>query len=229
MHIKDKVVFITGGASGIGLATAKKLLSEDAKVVVYSRNAREIDDEFDKKNSLLIEGDVCDRSKTKKAVEAAIKKFGALDILINNAGVAQRKDFMDTTEKDWDFIFDVNIKGMFTVTQEALRVMDSKDKIIVNIASGAGIYGIGGLPIYSASKAAVINFTQSLSQELKERKIKVFCIAPGSTDTKMFSSLFPETKARHTPEQVAEVIYEAIIGEIKPDENLIVDVFYHAR
>ncbi|MCX6702566.1 MAG: SDR family NAD(P)-dependent oxidoreductase, partial [Candidatus Wolfebacteria bacterium] len=145
------------------------------------------------------------------------------------AGVAKDGSFIKSIEEDWDFMWSVNVKGVFLVTQEALRVMgEGKDKVIINIASGAGIHGIGDLSIYSATKAAVINFTQSLNDELKD-KVRVITVAPGSTDTKMFHSLWPSEKARHTPEQVGEVIYKTITGEILPDEHFIVDVFYHTR
>ena len=229
MNTKGKVVFITGGVSGIGLATAKKFLSEGAKVVIYSKNIKELSEELGG-NALVIEGDVCSREQVKKAIKTTIQKFGKLDVLINNAGVAQRKLFLETQEKDWDFIFSVNVKGVFVVTQEALKIMGSgEDKVIINIASGAGIYGIAELSIYSATKAAVINFTLSLSQELASRKIRVITVAPGSVDTQMFHSLFKARTPSHTPEEVAEIIYETAIGKIKPDDRLIVDVFHHTR
>ena len=253
MEIKDKVVFITGGASGIGLVTAERLSKEGAKIAVYSHDADKIDKS---KGFLVFEGDICDRERVKEAIAETIKKFGSLDILINNAGVAQRKDFIKTTETDWDLILDVNLKGTFTVTQEAIKTMrngsilrtsdvrniDNKfnlgtsdvqrlrnERLIINISSGAGLYGIEGLSVYSAAKAGLIAFTQALAEEINPFGIKVVAITPGSTDTKMFREAFPNEKPQHTPEQVAEVIYKTIIGEIKPDDRLVVDVFYHTR
>lgn len=243
MEIKDKVVFITGGASGIGLATAERLSKEGAKIAVYSHDADKIDKS---KGFLVFEGDICDRERVKEAIAEAVKKFGSLDILINNAGVVQEKNFIETTEKDWDFILDVNLKGTFTVTQEAIKTMRNgsilrtsdvrngvqrlrNERLIINISSGAGLYGIEGLSVYSAAKAGLIAFTQALAEEINPFGIKVVAITPGSTDTKMFREAFPNEKPQHTPEQVAEVIYKTIIGEIKPDDRLVVDVFYHTR
>jgi len=232
MSVKNKIIFITGGATGIGLATAEKLSKEGAKVAIYSYGADNIDKS---KGFLAFEGDICDREQVRKAIAETVKKFGGLDILINNAAVAQRKSFMETTEKDWDFILDVDLKGTFTVTQEAIKVMRSgrlemrNEKLIINISSGAGLYGIEGLSVYSAAKAGLIAFTQALAKETNHFGIKVVAITPGSTDTKMFREAFPNEKPQHTPEQVAEVIYKTIIGEIKPDDRLVVDVFHHTR
>lgn len=233
MDIKNKVVFITGGASGIGLAIAKKLAKENANVVIYSRNIKNLDKgDFNLKKTLIIKGDVTKRIQVKKAMEKTVKKFDGLDILINNAGVAKKENFLETTERDWDFIINVNIKGVFICIQEfakAKNIKRGKERIIINIASGAGIYGIDEIAVYSATKAAVINIAQGLNEEFKNLGIKFVAICPGSTDTKMFKNLFPKEKPYHTPEEVAEVVFKTITGKIKSDERLIVDVFHHAR
>ncbi|MCX7616273.1 MAG: SDR family oxidoreductase [Patescibacteria group bacterium] len=234
MNLKNKVVFLTGGSSGIGLATAKKLLLEGAKVTIYSLEIPK-DEEIKKiaanENALIIKGDICKAQEVAKAVSATLSKFQKIDILINNAAVAQRKKFIQTTKKDWDFLIDVNIKGTLTVTKEVLKEMIANPKggMIINIASGAGVLGIGELSLYSLTKAALINFSQSLSQELSDYGIKVLAITPGSTDTQMFRKLFGERKAFHSAEEVAEVIIKSIKEEIKPDERLIIDVFHHTR
>ncbi len=244
MDIKGKTVLITGGAEGIGLAIAKKLLAEGANVVIFSLDADDnLRGSFNSEKVLALKGNVRFRNQVKKAMRKAVKKFGAIDVLINNAGVAKRENFMQTDNKDWDFIFDVNVKGIFICAQEFVRTRinaDLKKRInadakptdsgmVINIASGVGIYGSAGLAVYSASKAAVINISQSLNDELKDVGVGFVAVCPGSTDTKMYHNLFPERKPHHTPEQVAEVIYKTITGEIKPDDRLIVDVFQHAR
>lgn len=242
MDIKGKTIFITGGATGIGLETAKKFVAEGANVVVYSRDT--IGSEaltFPGDRALVIEGDVCDRSRVKSAIMQAKERFGGIDVLVNNAGVAQRKRFEDTTEAEWHNMINVNLCGMFTVTQEVLRAMDAKGaktdhdgcgvgrKCIVNISSGSGLFGIPELAVYSATKAAVIAFTQALSAELAQSGIDVITVTPGSVGTDMFKELFKGKDPHHTPADVAETIYRTVIGEIKPDDRLIVDTFYHQR
>lgn len=239
MELKNKSVFITGGGAGIGLAAAKKLFAEGAKVAIYSLD---IDEEKIKKEMLagaagrendvlVITGDIMDRWKAGKALKDCAEKFGSLDILINNAGAAHRKNFESTDEKEWDFILNVNFKGTLIVTQEALKIMraETGDKLIINISSGAGLYGVKGLSIYSAAKAAIIAFTQALAGELNGTNIKAVTITPGSVATDMFKSLFPDEKPHHTPEEVASVIYKTITGKIEPDHKLVVDTFYHTR
>jgi 3-oxoacyl-[acyl-carrier protein] reductase len=242
MEIKGKTVFITGAASGIGLETAKKFICEGANVTIYSRGTMGIPDGlFEDSHILLHEGDVCDRDEVGRAVNETMKKFGSLDVLINNAGVAQRKRFEDILEDEWNKMLNVNLCGMFIVTQEALKAMDTgvaetdhdgctvKRKCIINISSGAGLFGIPELSIYSATKAAVIAFTQALSGELVQSGIDVITITPGSVDTGMFKKLFEGKTPHHSPEDVADVIYKTVIGEIKPDNRMIVDTFYHQR
>jgi NAD(P)-dependent dehydrogenase (short-subunit alcohol dehydrogenase family) len=232
ISLNNKTIFITGGGTGIGLASAEKFIKEGANVVIFTKTLELNGKKYPIQKTLIIQGDVTKRTEVRKAMEEGIKKFGSLDILINNAGVAKRENFLETNEKDWDFVIDVNVKGIFICIQEFIKALKkdslkTEGKIIVNISSGAGIYGVDEIAVYSATKAAVINITQGLNEELKNLGIKFVTVCPGSTDTKMFKGLFPEEKPYHTPEQVAGVIYKTITGEIKPDERLIVDVFHH--
>ena len=232
ISLNNKTIFITGAGSGIGLASAKRFLSQGANVVIFTKNSPT--EKIEDKKLLIIEGDVTSRRQVKKAIKKGIKRFGSLDILINNAGVAKRENFLETDEKDWDFVISVNMKGVFICIQEFVKscqksITGCAEKMIINIASGAGIYGVEEIAVYSATKAAVINITQGLNDELKDLGIKFAAVCPGSTKTKMFKDLFPKEKPYHTPEQIAEVIYRTAAEEIKPDERLIVDVFHHIR
>ena len=248
ISLNNKTIFITGAGSGIGLATAKKFASQGANVVIFTKT--EPAEKIEGDNILIIKGDVTSRANVKKAIQKGIKKFGSLDILINNAGVAKRGDFLKTTEKDWDFVIGVNMKGVFICMQEFIKARMSADRarintdknirnnpssnpnesaLIINIASGAGIYGVEEIAVYSATKAAVINITQGVDEELKNLGMRFIAVCPGSTKTRMFEGLFPDLKAYHTPEQIADVICKTATGEIKPDDRLIVDVFHHIK
>ena len=225
-------VFITGGATGIGKATTDILLANGWHVAVYTNTIpTNAETKAWLKNPLLAvyKGNICNATSVKSALQKAIKKFGPISVLINNAAIAESKEFIHTSKKDWDTIIDVNIKGTLTVTKETLSFMKKQESgLIVNIASGAGLFGIKDLSIYSLTKAALINFSQSLAQEIKKDGIRVITITPGSTHTSMFHTCFPGQKPFHTPQQVAAVIVRAIEGNIRPNKQLVVDTFKHA-
>jgi len=233
ISLKNKTVFITGATSGIGLETAKLFLEEGANVVIYSitiPDLPEVKEVQKHPHAFVIKGDIQDKKAVAEAVKKSIKKFGQIDILINNAAIAQRKNFIDTTADDWDALIDVNIKGTLIVTHEVLKEMLAKKSgTIINISSGAAFDGIGHLSLYSLTKAAVMNFSQSLYEEVSNKGINVLTVAPGSTDTEMFRKAFPGHKPHHTPRQVAEIIVKAAKKEIHPDDKLVVDVFYHTQ
>jgi 3-oxoacyl-[acyl-carrier protein] reductase len=233
MDDKNKTAFITGGSSGIGLETAHLLLEKGYAVAIYSNvipKTTEVQFIASHRHGLVIKGDITDKKAVRAAVAQAQRRFKSIDILINNAAVAQNKPFADTTPKDWDFIIDTNIKGTLAVTHETLKVMRKQGSgMVINISSGAGTYGIRDLSIYSLTKAALINFTQSLSQEVADYGIEVLTITPGSTDTGMFKQLFPDDAAHHSPADVAAVILRAIEKDIAPDDRLIIDTFFHER
>jgi D-sorbitol dehydrogenase (acceptor) len=129
--------------------------------------------------------DVRDQQQAQAMVDTAVKELGGLDILVNNAGVGKIIPFLETTEQDWDFIFDVNCKGLLWCSQAAARVMieQGRDGKIINMASQAGRRGEALVLAYCASKACVISMTQSMALALAPHKINVNAIAPGIVDT----------------------------------------------
>ncbi len=233
MDIKNKVVFITGGATGIGLATTQRLVAEGARVAIYTRTTPQTAQVAALKENpdvIFFEGDIREENMVRAAAQKTKETFGSLDVLINNAAIAQRKPFIQTTAEDWNDLIDVNIKGTLAVTHAILQIMsEQKNGVIINIASGAGLYGIEDLSLYSLTKAAMINLAQSLADEVRADNIAVFSIAPGGTDTDMFRACFPGEPALQTPQQIADVILKSITGQITPDDRLIIDVFRHAH
>ena len=189
MRLKDKVAIVTGGAQGMGRAIAERYIAEGAKVVIADLNpdgARQTAEEIGSDGAAIsVAVDVRDQDQVRQMVEAAVSHFGGLDILVNNAGVGRILPFLETTVGDWDFMFDVNCKGMLWCSQAAARQMIAQERggKIVNMASQAGRRGEALALAYCASKACVISMTQSIALALAPHKINVNAIAPGIVDT----------------------------------------------
>jgi len=190
MRLEGKVAIVTGGAQGMGRAISLRCAGEGARVVVADRNlegaegvAQEIG--ADGGEALAFAVDVRDQGQIQRMVDATVERFGGVDILVNNAGVGKIIPFLETTEADWDFIFDINCKGLLWCSQAVARQMIAQGRggKIVNLASQAGRRGEALVLAYCASKACVINMTQSMALALAEHRINVNAIAPGIVDT----------------------------------------------
>lgn len=190
MRLQDKVAIVTGGGSGIGHGICLRLAEEGASVVVADLDADAADrvaGEISGQNGLAmgVRVDVRNQDSVQEMVDKAVETYGGIDILVNNAGVSKIIPFFETTEADWDFIFDVNCKGVLFCSQAVARVMIEQGRggKIVNLASQAGRRGEALVLAYCASKACVISMTQSTALALAEHKINVNAVAPGIVDT----------------------------------------------
>ena len=205
----NKNVIVTGGSRGIG-ATIVKLLAESGHNVVLNYNkseekAKQIQNEL-KQNGINIEifkADVSKREECKNLVEYAIEKLGYIDVLINNAGIAQFKVFTDITDEEWNNMLQTNLNSVFYMSQEvAKHMINRKEGNIINISSIWGLVGSSCEVHYSTSKAAINGMTKALAKELGPSNIKVNAIAPGLINTDMNSDIEPETMkeiAQETP------------------------------
>lgn len=207
-----KVAIVTGASSGIGLRTAELLASRGARVVVFARSKKKLAELAHRQGDqmLAVAGDVAREQDLERMFVACEERFGACDLLVNNAGMIDPKLLVKTTPQRWDRLFAVNVRSAFLASRRALPSMIKRgDGAIVNVASISGVVGpekFPGYVSYCASKAALIAFTEALAVEVKEHGIRVNCVSPGSVDTPMWKEAGGGAPAEMTPEEVAETI-----------------------
>jgi len=189
MRFEGKTALVTGGASGIGAATARRLVAEGARVAIGDVNedgAREIASELDGFGCRL---DVTDTVSVRAAVGAIEEKLGPVDVLVNNAGTDLFSFFVKTDPGLWDFVLGVNLRGVLAVTHAVLPGMqERRSGAIVNVASEAGRVGSQGSAVYSAAKAGVIGFTKAIAREAARYRVRVNAVAPGPIETPLLNA-----------------------------------------
>jgi NAD(P)-dependent dehydrogenase (short-subunit alcohol dehydrogenase family) len=203
--LEGKVALITGGDSGIGRAVAVMYAREGADVAIVYLPVEQSDAEMTQeaveqagRRALLLPGDVSDSSFCRSAIEATVKEFGKLDILVNNAAYQNRQpSIADLTEEQWDLTFRTNIYGYFHMAKAALSYL-KRGGTIINTGSITGLEGNKQLLDYASTKGAIHAFTKSLAQNLVEKGIRVNCVAPGPVWTPLNPS------DNRSPEEVAK-------------------------
>jgi NAD(P)-dependent dehydrogenase (short-subunit alcohol dehydrogenase family) len=182
--LEGKIAVITGGNSGIGLATAQRFVSDGAYVFITGRRQSELDEAVKQigTNVSGVQGDVSNLADLDRLYAAVKKQKGRIDILFANAGVGELAPLGTITEAHFDKTFGINVKGLLFTVQKALLLLQDGGSIILN-ASIAASKGLEGISVYSATKAAVRSFARSWTVELKHRKIRVNAISPGQIDT----------------------------------------------
>jgi NAD(P)-dependent dehydrogenase (short-subunit alcohol dehydrogenase family) len=186
-RLEGKVAVITGGNSGIGLATAKRFLDEEAKVAISGRDQKTLDEALKSlgKGVVAVKADTAKLEDIEKFLNEAVKKLGKIDILFVNAGVAKFSPITDVSEAQFDEQFDINIRGAYFTVQKALPHLNDGASIIFN-TSVAGSVGSPTTSAYSATKAALRSFARTAAAELVDRKIRVNAVAPGPIVTPIF-------------------------------------------
>jgi acetoin reductase-like protein len=230
VRLNGKIAIVTGGAQGMGRAISLRYAREGASVVVADMNiegARTVADEITSAGgkAVGVAVDVRDQQKVQAMVDAAVEHFGGLDILVNNAGVGKIIPFLDTTEADWDFMFDINCKGLLWCSQAAARQMIAQGRggKIVNLASQAGRRGEALVLAYCASKACVISMNQSIGLALAPHKINVNAIAPGIVDTPFWDEVdkqFAKLLNMEVGEPKRTFIQSIPLGRIEQPEDV---------
>ena len=173
MNLAGQTVLVTGGSKGIGRAICLALAMEGANIIIAARNESKIKEIVDKLKkmgckALAIQADVRNEEDVRHLISRTVDEYGRLDILINNAGVANKKRLEETTLEEYNEIMDTNLKGVFLCTKYAIpHIRNSENGKIINISSGAGLHGIPEFSVYCASKFGVNGITESIASELE--------------------------------------------------------------
>lgn len=214
-----KTVLITGGSRGIGAAIARRFALEGCRVIInYSKSEAEAETLSRELGCAALRADVGSAEQADAMMDEIESRFGALDVLVNNAGVSHIGLFTDMTEDEWNSVINTNLGGVFRVTKRAVKPMISRHSgCVINISSIWGEVGASCEAAYSASKAGIIGLTKALAKELGPSGIRVNCVAPGVIDTDMNADLGGETLRAlasdtplcriGTPEEVADAVY----------------------
>ncbi len=193
-----KTVIVTGSSSGIGEGIARRFAAEGANVIINARNEEKcnsVADTLDPARTLVFAGDVSKASFASEIVAAAVEKFGGLDTLVNNAGVAASGMLHKASDEDIDRVIDINVKGVLYMCRAAIPELKKTGGSIVNISSVSGIGGDSTLPIYNASKGAVTNLTRGLALQVGMMGVRVNTICPSVTRSDMVEGILENDTA----------------------------------
>ena len=219
LGLAGKVAVVTGAAGDIGSRTVQLLAAHGAKVV--AEDIRPIVNNLRRSGKVVpIVGDVTEEDTAQRAIALAVERFGTIDILVNNAARAMNKPLINMSVEDWDSIMDVNARGAFLHSREALRVMVERHQgVIVNVASIASVIGMNDTAVYAASKGALTQLTKVIAVEYGNRGIRANAVAPGVIETGFLDGIVEDSRATlasygHAhplgrvgqPEEIAEVI-----------------------
>ncbi len=223
MLLEDEVAVVTGSSRGIGAATAIRLAEEGADLVINYNNDRKSAEETAEKvrelgrKAIIFQANVADRNDAKNLIKSTIDEYGKIDILVNNAGITKDGLILRMKEKDFGDVIDVNLKGTFNCTKNAIKyMMKQRHGKIVNLSSVVGLMGNAGQANYAASKAGVVGFSKSVAKEVSKRGINVNVVAPGYIDTEMTEELPSKVK-----EDMLDNIPLERLGEVDEVANVI--------
>jgi meso-butanediol dehydrogenase / (S,S)-butanediol dehydrogenase / diacetyl reductase len=238
MRFSQTIALVTGAGSGIGKATALRLASEGAKVILVGRTKAKLEETANEINrgvriplAEVFTADVTDAEDVSELAEYVEEQYGDLHVLINNAGGSSNSKILTMSEQEWDYVQDVNLKSVFLVSRALGKIMteaakrEERNRAIVNVASLSGHQAGAEIPHYSAAKAGVINFTRSLALEMSQFGIRVNSVSPGFAETALTeqglqNDKFVRAIQRNTalkrigrPEEIANVIVFAASSE----------------
>lgn len=223
--MKNKIAIVTGGNSGLGFASAKKLCENGIRTFIIGRNKEKTEAACSEigPNAIPVIFDLNNLAKV-PAIIKEIAKEGAIDILVNNAGINAKKEFIEVTDEDFESIIHTNIKSVFCISREVVKVMKNHNGgTIVNISSMASQYGIPKVIAYTASKGAIEAMTRAMAVELATYNIRVNCVAPGFIKTNMSSKALD-----NDPERKNKVLGRTPLGYLGEPSDIADAVYYFA-
>lgn len=212
---QPRVIVITGGSRGIGLATARAFAAQGDQVIISGRDAGRLKSAADQIRSDQIDAIVCDvrdPASVEQTFQQIDSRYGTIDVLFNNAGVAHAIAPVESlTPETWGEVIETNLTGTYLVTRAALPLMSGGTSIVNNL-SIAALQPFSGMSAYNAAKFGALGFTKALREELRQKGIRVIALIPGATDTEIWQQFWPEAPREKMlkPETVAEAIVHAV-------------------
>lgn len=222
----QKIAIVTGGASGIGLATARKLACHHIHTIIIGRDQQKLDEAIKSigKNCEAISFDLNNTAYIPDLIQQIVKKHKRIDILVNNAGINLKKQALEVSTEEFQQIIHINLTSVFVITREVARVMvKNKHGSIINISSMAAQYGLPGVVAYSASKSAIEGMTRALATELSPLGIRINCIAPGFILTSMSAAAF-----NGDPERKRKVLARTPMGKLGDPQDIANAIYFLA-
>ena len=217
--ITNHVVVITGASRGIGAALARAFADQGCRLLLTARNKPDLDKtakalKLPKDHIAAVFADISTAAGMKKIVAAALKKYGRIDLFINNAGVGIEKKITDLTEKEYDQVFDTNVKAVYLSFRELIPHLKKQGGgHILNISSMAGKQGHAGIAAYAASKAALNSLCEGVGAEVRGNNIKITVLAPGSTDTAFRFGMTAKSKSKMPTSSAKRKLATAEVAE----------------
>jgi NAD(P)-dependent dehydrogenase (short-subunit alcohol dehydrogenase family) len=210
---RNKIAVVTGGGSGIGLAIAEKLVNNGIQTIIIGRDATKLTNAKLKLGNLCqtIPFDLNDLNGIPGLIESIIHQYGAIDVLVNNAGINLKKEFIEVSDQEFQQIIMTNVLAVFSLSREVVKCMLDKQikGSIINISSMASQYGIPKVIAYTASKSAIEGMTRAMAVELSPKGIRVNCIAPGFIATEMSANAL-----NNDPERKSKALGRTPMGEL---------------
>ncbi len=207
MDFTDQVAIVTGGASGMGAATARELVTAGARVFIVDKNVVLATAFAEEIGADVLIGDVSDSLFCEQVVEKVVEKYGRLDILVNAAGIIVRADALGTSDEQWQRVMNVNVSGVFYLSRAAVKVMKAQGKgAIVNFGSIWGGVGAAGVVAYCTSKGAVHQLTRAMALDHVKDGIRINAVCPGEVNTPMLASERSEPVTEEMLQRIASTV-----------------------